>query len=113
MGVLCNALLGRIENLNLTNTMITPDRTPVNQAARRFLSKGTGAIQTVEEALKLMGEKIASPEFAKTVRDLIEADANVRYELTIKKSNQPGFVVSLNYHAETPTKQMGTFLRLL
>ena len=94
--------------------MITADRHPVNSDARRVLSKGNSdAIETVEQALASMGNRIASPEFAAFVRQLIEAGSNVKYELTIKKSNQPGFVVSLDYLQAAPKKSCGAFIRLL
>ena len=94
--------------------MITADRQPVNSDARRALSKGNpNGIESVEQALAAMGSRIASPEFGAFVRQLIEAGANVKYELTIKKSNQPGFVVSLDYQPEAPKKSCGVFLRLL
>jgi hypothetical protein len=92
---------------------ITPDKAPINRQAAVQLSRGTGQVESVEEALGILGRSIASPEFAGCVRQMIEAGMNLKYELTIKKSNQPGFVVALNYHAETKKKQLGTFLRLL
>jgi hypothetical protein len=94
--------------------MITPDRTPINANTSKLLSKvKTNRIQTVEEALVEMGNRIASPDFGAFVRQLIEAGADVKYELKIKKSNSPGFVVALNYQAEAPKKSFGTLLGLL
>jgi len=52
-------------------------------------------------------------DFIKTVRQLIESGINLEYQLTIKKSNQPGFVVALNYVMKSPKKDLGTFIRLL
>ncbi len=91
---------------------ITPDKTPVNKQASVQLSRGTGQIETVEAALAHFGERIASPEFAGHVRQMIEAGTNVKYELTVKKGNQPGFIVSLNYTMEAAKQPLGTLLRL-
>ena len=94
--------------------MITADMIPVNKDARRALSKGDpNKLERVEEALAVMGERIASNDFAKEVRKLIESGANAKYILTIKKSNQPGFIVSLDYKCESPMKSCGVFLKLL
>lgn len=94
--------------------MITPDRQPVNSSAARILSKGSpDAVESVEQALVVMGKRISSREFTSVVRQLIEAGTDVKYVLTIKKSNQPGFVVALDYHMESPKKSCGRFLKLL
>jgi hypothetical protein len=93
--------------------MIKADRTPINSQAAKQLSRGTDDINSVEEALQLMGQRIASSEFARYVRQMIEAGTNAKYELTVKKSNQPGFVVALNCTMESPKKQLGVFIRLV
>lgn len=92
---------------------ITLDRTPINRQAAVQLSRGTDQVDSVEEALSIFGQRIASSEFARHVRQIIEAGTNVKYELTVKKSNQPGFIVALNYTMESPKKSIGTFLRLV
>ncbi len=91
---------------------LEPDRTPINRQAAVQLSRGTERVSSVEEALNILGNRIASPEFAKYVRQIIEAGTDVRYELTVKKGNQPGFIVALNYTVHAPKKSFGTFLKL-
>ncbi len=92
--------------------MITPDRDPINAQAAKQLSRGSDQLETVEEALRVIGEKISSDEFALFVRQALEAGTDIRYELTAKKGNQLGFVVNLNYVMQLPKKNCGTFLRL-
>jgi len=98
---------------DLLHIMIKADREPINAQAAKQLSRGTNQIETLEDALRVMGERIASEDFASFVRQALEAGTNVKYELTAKKSNQPGFVVNLNYVMESPKKGCGTFLRLV
>ena len=92
---------------------ITPDREPINRQAAVQLSRGMDQVDSVEEALGIFGQRIASPEFARHVRQMIEAGTNLKCELTVKKGNQPGFIVALNYTMESPKKSLGTFLRLV
>ena len=93
--------------------MITPDFRPINRDAARIMSRDKHRTETVEQALIASATEIASPEFAKIIRDLIEAGANVSCEITIKKSNQPGFVVALTYQPYMERTKRMMFLKLL
>ena len=93
--------------------MIVADKEPINAQAAKQLSRGTNHPKTLEDALRLLGENIASEDFANFVRQALEAGTNVKYELTAKKSNQPGFVVNLSYVIQSPRKNFGTFIRLV
>jgi hypothetical protein len=70
-------------------------------------------IENLEQALAVMGNKIASPNFAAFVRRHVEAGTNLKYELTIiKKSNQTGIIVALDCRPMEPKVSCGVFLRL-
>jgi hypothetical protein len=91
----------------------TPDKAPINRQSAIHLSQGLDQVDSVEEALYIFGQRIASPEFAKQARQIIEAGTNLKYVITVKKGNQPGFIVALNYNMEAPKQSLGTFLRLV
>jgi hypothetical protein len=69
-------------------------------------------IESIEEALQVMADKIASDQFAEIARSILEDGEKVVYELVIKKGNQPGYVISLGYKKATPLKNIMTFLRV-
>jgi hypothetical protein len=71
-----------------------------------------GRVFSVEEALAIFGKRIASDEFAETVRHKLGEGTNMKYELSVKKGHVTGYVVALNCVLEVQKKSLGSFLRL-
>jgi hypothetical protein len=68
-------------------------------------------VESIEEALEIFGQRIADPDFAARVRQVISIGTNVRYALTIKQGIN-GYIVGLTCTLEAPKRALGTFLRL-
>ena len=71
----------------------------------------TELIRTVEEGLAAVAGVIGSPAFSDYVRKGLEAGNELRYQLTIKDSNQ-GFVVALGAEKKLPIRSIKTLIRL-
>jgi len=68
-------------------------------------------IETIEQSLTILGERIASPEFAARVRQILQAgETRVTYEVLIKKSGS-GYTVGL-FCKQVARKSVGLFIRL-
>lgn len=94
--------------------MIETDREPVNKDASMALSKGNPHhVGTVEEALRIMGERIASGQVSDFARNAIESGVDVVFELKVSKKNGPGFVATLKGGAVAHKKVFGNFIKLL
>ena len=91
----------------------TLDKAPISLKAAMQLPHGADHLDSIEEALFAISQSIGSPEFAKYVRQMIETGSKIKYSITVKKSNQQGFVVALNSTTEAPTQPLLTFLRLV
>jgi len=71
--VRCSALL---------DLMITADRTPINRQTAKQLSRGTGRVQTVEEAMRILTDYLSRAGLCDEMRQAV--DAGAAYCITIK-----------------------------
>lgn len=92
--------------------MISADREPINRDAKLALSKGLGRVENVEMALFNIGNLIASVEFSKHARELLDAGIDLEYVLLIKKSRQPGYTICLDCKKMMPKQSVKLFIKL-
>ena len=69
-------------------------------------------LQTIEQALTILGQRIASEPFAQFIRSQMESDVvELRYELNVKHASN-GYSVQLLFKPYAPKKSCGMFIRL-
>lgn len=68
-------------------------------------------VETLEESLAVIGEKIASQDFADQTRRAMEHGITSKYVLTVKLSNQ-GYIVNLSLDKMLPRKNIINHIRI-
>lgn len=70
-------------------------------------------VQTVEQALDVIGGRIADDKFADEVRRILDEGRDVKYSLLIKADQKRGgFVVCLGFRQALPNKNLFAFAKL-
>ena len=70
------------------------------------LSRGTGKVETLEEAFNSVANKISSEHFVKGVRQIVETGVNVKYEIKVSKRQAHGYTVKLQCTILDPERQL-------
>lgn len=62
-----------------------------------------GRITTLEEAMRQIGDKIASPEFISTLKDQLDYEGKVTYSIFLKQNTK--FEVGITFYKKKTTKK--------
>lgn len=76
------------------------------------LSRGTGKVETLEEAFKRIASRISSDHFVQGVRQIVETGVNVKYDIKVSKRQSHGYTVKLQYTILDPERQLTSYVGL-